>query len=271
MIVQNVVLLAPDASYVDLGVWSQDASGGRYGYTLETWELSPAGFGVEVQPLPYTTGALVTNGRRRERNIRLAGTIVGRTDVEVNELRRALVGVLRDWGSDTLSVRFNPEGTPVELRATVREATFRTQDGLVRYDVELVAGDPVAYALTDTVVTLSAHPGTLTTHEGDADVWPEFEVEVLTGTPTAIRVGNSTTGEYVELSSLVTAAGEVIAVTTKPGEERVTKDGVTQMNRRTAASRWPRIQPGANRLYVTVTAGGGTVGGSATYRAGWVS
>lgn len=271
MLVKTVQLVSPVAGSVTLGSTSI-VGGVRVGYTLsQASRIDPAPFDPVRQPLPYTTGELVTPTRRLGREVVLRGTILAASATDAHAARRRLAEVCGDQRASLIAVRWTPENTLVELGATPVSVAFpRTRGVLVDYELTLFAPDPVAYAVTPVEVTLAAHPGALTTNTGNADVWPEILVTVASGSPEAIRVGNSTTKENLTVAGLTTSVGDELRIISAPGKWEVTLDDVSVMSSRTNTSRFWAIRPGANSLFTTVTAGGGTVTATATFRPGWV-
>lgn len=272
MSTQTVTLTDYTGRTVTLG--SVTYTGGHaHGYTLDSADLSPAPRAPRQQALPLVGGGVVTPGRPGIRVVELAGTIVGRTATEANQLQAALAAIVADQGdSGFTSIRYTPDATLLELSGTLDgTARFEAQKGanLVRYSLRFVCPDPLAYSTTTRSVTAAGSPGTTFTVLGDANVWPTLTAVVASGTVTAITIGNSATGLSVQLTGLSLTTGKTITITTRPGYEAITVDGANGMSKRGTNSRWIYFRPGTNGFYATVTGGTATV--TAAFRDGWAS
>lgn len=270
MIVSSVTITAPTGDSVTLGQLTTGTGGNLYGYTLSTFTADPAPVATAQTTLPLVSGGVVVPGRYGLRRVAVEGFIVARTATEANTLRRQLVAVLRDH-EDALTVRWNVEGTDRSLSASIDGAvTFEQAGGFaLRFTAQLVSADPAAYATAETTATAAA-AGTVLTNPGDAYVWPDMAV-VFSGACSSLRIGNSTTGHYIQLDGLGATTGQTLEITTRPGYEIVELNGVPVLSKLTAASRFWSLKPGANTVYVTNLSGGSALTVAVTWRAGWVS
>lgn len=268
MNLRQITLVPPGAPSITLGTVTY-TGGTPSGYTLEDLRLDPADRTLSVVSLPLVAGGVVAPGRLSFRVIEAEGMIVGADAAAVRNLRRTLVAALADRDLTPVAVRWDPGVGVVEAHGYLDGAVEVTATGshFVRYSFRLVCPDPVAYSTSVTNSLLAAFPGTAVVNEGSAEVWPEFTLSA-SDTVTSMRVGNSSTQQYLQLDGL-TGTGE-ITVVTAPGYETVVRGGVPILQTVNVASKFFGLAPGANALYVTVLAGGGSASGSAVWRAGWL-
>jgi hypothetical protein len=272
MIVSSVTLTTGTRT-VTLGQLSF-TDGNAHGYTLERADFSPAPRRPRRQELPLVGGGVVTPGRPGIRMVELEGSVIGRSPSEANALAASLAACVADQGDTGFtSITYAPQGAARTLTGTLDgeiklEAT--RNPCVVGYSLAFACPDPVAYSTASREIVASAAPGTGFTMPGDATVWPDLTI-VATGSVTSFRVGNSVTGQFVQLDGLTLTTGKTVTVTTRPGYEAVLVDGVNGMGKRNANSRWFNFVPGTNRLYVTVLGGTGSLVSTATFRDGWAS
>jgi hypothetical protein len=272
MIISTVTLTTGSLT-VTLGEVTYTA-GNAHGYTLDKSDLSPAPRQVRQQALPLVGGGVVTPGRPGIRVVELEGLVLGRTPAEANELAAALAACVADQGDAGYTViSYTPRDVELELTATL-DGQVRFDGGknscAIRYQMRLVCPDPLAYSATIRDVTATTTPGTSFSVLGDATVWPDVQI-VATGSATSVRVGNSTSGQFIQLDDLTLTAGNTVTIRTRPGYEQVLVNGTNGMAKRNAASRWFNFAPGENKFFATVLGGGGTVEVTATWRDGWAS
>lgn len=271
MILTEVTLTTTAGATVTLGAPAL-IGGHAVGYTLDKADVSPAPRAPRQQTLPLVGGGVVTPGRPGIRTIEVEGLVIGRTASETNGLARALVEVLADEGDmGFTAIAFEREGTEVQLLGTLDGRVDLEERGgtLIRYRARLVCPDPTAYALDSRSVAAAASPGTDFDVYGDVPAWPTFTL-TASGAVTSLRIGNTTTGRFVQLDGLDLDTGDEVVITTRPGYEAITINDANGMAYRASTSRWVRFVPGANRLYVTVLGGAGTLTAAATWADGWV-
>jgi hypothetical protein len=239
-------------------------NGAPAGFTLEELSLNAAPRTVYKSDLPLISGGLVAPGRATYRTVVAAGMIVGADANAVQVLRASLISACADRGLEPVAVRWVSDGVERELKGFLDGSVEITSTGshFLSYSFTLICPDPVAQSTTVSNGVL----GTSVSNSGSSEVWPTFSVE-FAGTVTSVRVGNSTTGEYLQLDDL--PAGVDLEIVTSPGFEAITLDGVSILNCLAVTSRFPSLQPGANDVYVTVLSGGGSAAGTLTWHAGW--
>jgi hypothetical protein len=264
----QTLTLAGARGTVTLGALASGAGGHLSGYTIDDIEMDAAPLVTQTTPLPLAVGGLVPSGSLGVREIVVTGMVLGASRTAVNALRRQLVGA----AAGDITVGFTPETSALELSGRI-DGTIQFGDGgghWLTYMVRIVCADPVAYATTDRSATINqVSPGNAVLTNGDGDVWPTVTVTVTSGTVTAVRVGTSTTGKFLNVSGISLGAGKTVVFTQTPGQEEVLVDGTPAFNKLSVASRFWTLIPGTNRVYRTVT--GGTVTVSIGWRDGWVS
>jgi hypothetical protein len=268
MNLRTVTLTAPNATPVVLGVVDYATN---QGFTLERSSIYSPPRRLGVADLPLVAGGIVVPGRYEPRSIELAGTIVAPTAEAAHVLYRALVAVVRDRGNTPTTITFDPEGDgDRELDGFLDGEVEASPAGgpYLAYRLRLVCPDPVAYGTTIYTETAGNSPGATMTNAGNAEVYPTITA-ALSGTVTSLRIGNTTAGAYVQLDDL--AAGTTLVIETQPGLETVTLDGTPILGKVAVASRFWALEPGANAVYRTVLAGGGSAAVSVSWRDGWVS
>lgn len=275
MFLDSLTVIAPTGATVLLGVPSYDAAGALFGFLLDEVDLDPAPLVVYKDERVFSTGGLVTPGRRGAREITVKGEVWARDRVELNTLRRQLVEVLGDFGDDLVEVRFTPENTEVALLGTVEGApSFKHLGGFVySFDFRMVCPDPVAYALTPSSQALSP-AGESCPMPGNAEVFPTFTITVASGVPTGIRLSNVISGRKLELANLeALSTGDVIVVEASTAYEGTIKagDGSNLRGKKVAGTLFLSLEPGPNTLAAVVTTGTGTLSVVASWRNGWVS
>jgi hypothetical protein len=258
---KTVRLVGPSGETLTLGVLDDPG----LGFTLERTGFDAAERAQFSSNLPLVAGGVVAPGRQSFRSLRISGLLVAPTDLEAAGLARQLVFLLRDAGTDPVSVFYTPELDELELSGFLTGAVrFEPVERgpWLRYEFELECPDPVALGDSqedDIDETL--------TNAGTAPTWPTITV-TLSGTVTSLRVGSNTTGDYVQLDGL-TSPDEVVIVS-RPGFETVEVDGVAALDTLTVASTFFPLLPGDNDLYVTVLAGGGSATAQAEWRDGFL-
>ena len=276
MIVRTLTLSAPNGSAVTLG--QLDASGGDlYGFTLADCTIDPAPIIINQQNLPLIAGGVVAGGRYGVRTVTLSGFVVGRNADETNALRRELVSVLTDHGEmQFIAARFELEGLERQLEGLLDgSVTFRPAGGhYVAYEATIVCPDPVAKSVVESDAMAGTFPGAVLTNIGDARVFPRVSVTALAGTTvTAFRLGNSTTGQFFEVSGISLTSSGTLLIDMTPGEENVTLNGVSILTKMTVSSRFWHLGPGANNVYIIDQSAPGADNARATlyWFDGWVS
>lgn len=261
MNLKTVRLIGPTGETLTLGVL--DAPG--VGFTLEQTRFNAAERAQFASNLPLVSGGIVAPGRLSFRSLRISGLLVAPTDLEVAGLARQLTFLLRDAGTDPVLVQYTPELDELELAGfltgTVRFDPVE-RGPWMRYDFELECPDPVALGEAqeeDITETL--------TNAGTAPTWPTITV-ALSGTVTSLRVGSTTTGDFVQLDGL-TSPDEVV-IRSRPGFEAVEVDGVAALDTLNFASTFFPLLPGGNDLFVTVLAGGGNATAQVEWRDGYL-
>ncbi len=268
MNLRTITLVPPTGAGLVLGAVTY-AGGVPSGYTLETMRMDPGDRALTVAPLPLVPGGLVVPGRQGAREIELGGTIVAGSAISARTLRRNLINVLRDRGESGVLVQWSPDGSVVELTGYLDgavECESAQGSHFLTYRFRLVCPDPVALSTVEASASLSGVPGVTVVNGGTATTWPEFTL-TLAGTVDNLRIGNTTTGEYLQLNGL--PGGATLQVVTRPGFESITRGG-SVLDKLDVLSRWPSLPPGSSQFYVTVTAGGGSASGVVRYRSGWV-
>lgn len=261
MNLRTVTLIGPTGETVTLGTLTSGA-----GYTLESTVFDAADRAQLAAPLPLVTGGVVAPGRLSFRTLRMSGVIVATSDAQAAQLARELVFALRDAGTDSVLVRYTPEATELELAGFLTgTVALRPVDGSMwlRYDFELQCPDPVALAGPQTQSI-----ATPVVNGGSAPTWPTITA-TLTGVVTSLRVGSTTTGEFVQLDGLSGTVAEVV-IRSRPGFETVELDGVAGLDKLNVASTFFPLLPGANDLYVTVLAGTGSATAQVDWRDGYL-
>jgi hypothetical protein len=260
---RQVIIVPPVGSNITLGsvVYS---SGQPSGFTLENLALNAAPRELRVENLPLIAGGVVSPGRQTVRTVEAEGMIVGADADAVRASRALLQAALKDRGENPVRIRWTESGVSREVEGYLDGTVeFTSTDShFLRFRFTVVCADPIAYASTETTATI----GTAVSNTGTADVWPSFNVS-MTGTVTSIRVGSTTTGEFVQLDDI--SGGSILEVDTRPGFEVVKIDNVSVMDKLAVATRFPAMLAGSNQFYVTVLAGGGTATGTVTWRSGW--
>jgi hypothetical protein len=257
---KTVRLTGPSGEVITLGVLEAGA-----GYTLDSTQFDAAERAQFAAPLPLVAGGVVAPGRLSFRSVRISGLLVASTDIEVAGLARQLTFLLRDAGTDSVLIHYTPELDEQELSGFLRGAVrFEPVQGgpWMSYDFEIECPDPVALGDSqeeDITVEL--------VNRGTAPTWPTIRV-VLSGTVTQLRVGSNTTGDFVQLDAL-SGVSEVL-ITTRPGFETVELDGLAGLDTINFASTFFPLLPGANDLYVTVLAGGGSATATVEWRDGYL-
>jgi len=261
---KQVIVISPTGTTITLGSVTY-TTGAPSGFTLEEMSLDAAPRSLRTADLPLVAGGIVSPGHQSFRNVELSGMIVGVDAAAVQTLRATLVNALTDRGEDSVRIRWTAGGSSRELSGYLDGSVEFTSTGshFLRFMFSVVCPDPIAYSVTES----SGAIGTTVTNTGTADVWPTFNV-ALTGTVTSLRVGNSNTGEYVQLENL--AGATAVQVVTAPGLENVTVNGVSALNKLATVSRFPVMKPGSNAFYVIALAGGGSASGTVTWTNGWV-
>jgi hypothetical protein len=236
------------------------ANGQPSGYTLEELEMNPAERKVFVADLPLVPGAVVAQGERTSRVISAAGMIVGADAAAVRSLRRNLIAALLDTGGpyNTITVAWTDDGVDREVYGNVLGEIEFTSTGshFVRYRFSVVSQDPNSYSAS----VFSQSTDDPVVNAGNADTWPTFVVVVDAG-ETSVTITSSETGEQLVVENVST--GNFVVISTVPGFESLSVNGVSAMDKLTAASRFVRLKPGSNS--VTVSGGSGTV----YWRDGW--
>ena len=260
MNLKTVRLTGPTGEAITLGVLDAGA-----GYTLDSTRFNAAERVQFSSALPLVPGGVVAPGRLSFRSVRISGLLVAPTDIEVAGLARDLTFLLRDAGTDPVLITYTPELDELELSGfltgTVR---FEPVQGgpWMSYDFEIECPNPVALGdpqeedITEELV-----------NRGTAPTWPTIRA-TLSGTVTSLRIGSNTTGDFVQLDGL-SAVSEVLVVA-QPGFETVELDGVAGLDKLTFTSTFFPLLPGANDLYVTVLAGGGSATATVEWRDGYL-
>jgi hypothetical protein len=216
-----------------------------------------------VANLPLVAGGVVAPGRAETRTVELSGIVVATSYRRAHQLFRQLVRVVADRGPDPVGIFYTPDDVQLELAGYLSGSVEAQPAGgtFLRYRLTLECPDPVAKGDGKTA-DLTAGP----VNGGDAPVWPTLTL-TLSGTVTSLRVGSTTTGDFVELAGL---SGSVVFIDSRPGFETVEVDGVAALDTLTTASTFFPLLPGGNDLYVTVLAGGGSAAGQVEWRDGWL-
>lgn len=271
MNITSLTITPPTGDAVTLGALTFDSAGHANGYTLTSLRMDTAPRELVIGSLPLVHGSTVVGGRLGARVIDVEGLVVAPTAAAARTLRRQLVAALATTAVDPLVVSWTPEATTVEASGFIDGSVEFTDAGgpYLGYRFTILCPDPAAYQeTTSTVAAGTLASPAVATNSGDAVVYPVFTV-TITGTVTALRVGNSTTAEFVELSGL--PAGATLVVDCTPGREVVTLDGVSILSKVATASKFPALRPGGNNVYRTVVAGAGTITAQVEWRNGWVS
>lgn len=265
-VARTLQLLGPDGTSVTIGALAV-SSGSVSGFTLELIEMSPASRPVASSPLPLVEGALVSAGRLTSRQVRVGGMIVASSAAGVQTLRSQLARVLGDFGESEVLIRWERDGAEVELAGYLDGILQFASTGsrFVRFDFTLTCQNPVALATEPSSTTITSAAPQVVTSFGAARVWPYIEV-TITGDVTGLKLGNSDTGETLELAGLT---GMALQVECRPGFESVLQDGTSALNLLSDDSRFPAIRPGSNELSLEVTAGTGSASASVSWRDGW--
>ena len=260
MNLKTVRLTGPLGEVITLGVIE-----GGSGYTLDSTEFNAAERSQFSSSLPLVAGGVVAPGRLSFRTVRISGLLIASTDLEVAGLARQLTFLLRDAGTDPVLINYTPELDELELSGFLRGAVqFSPVQGgpWMSYDLEIECPDPIALGdpqeedITEELV-----------NRGSAPTWPTIRV-TLSGTVTQLKVGSNTTGDFIQLDAL-SAVTEVL-ITTRPGFETVLLDGLAGLDTINFASTFFPLLPGANDLYVTVLAGGGSATATVEWRDGYL-
>lgn len=261
MNLKTVRLVGPSGETLTLGVLDDPG----LGFTLERTGFDAAERAQFASTLPLVPGGIVAPGRLSFRSLRISGLLVAPTDLEAAGLARQLTFLLRDAGTNPVSIFYTPELDELELSGflagTVRFQAVERGPWL-RYEFDLECPDPVALGdpqeedITAEIV-----------NSGTAPTWPTLRL-VLSGTVTSVRVGSNTTGDFVQLDGL-TSPDEVL-ITSRPGFETVEVDGVAALDTLNFASTFFPLLPGGNDLYVTVLTGGGSAVGTVEWRDGYL-
>lgn len=213
------------------------------GYTIDTLKLDPAGRRLNIKELPLVTGSLVAPGKLGERDVTVSGMIVGADAQAVRVLRRALINVLKDQGTSFVTLKWTPEATEVSVTGYLNGAVECESTGshFLSYIFTVTCPDPVAYATTASSQTIG---GTATTL-GNAEVFPLMQVNTTAAT---VVISNTTTLQTMTLTSMTNG---VCQISTKPGYESITLNGVSIMQKLSSASKFILLQPGANVITCT--------------------
>jgi hypothetical protein len=263
MNVATVRLTAAVGDTVTLG--ELDYATGR-GFTLDRTVLNAARRVVFASNLPLVTGGVVAPGRLQTRLVRFEGLVVAPTDRQAHELARELVTVLRDRGTDPVAIAYTPEVDELELTGHLTGAVeFEPEERgpWLRYMFEMECADPIAKGEQQ-----QQSIDTPITNAGNADVWPDLTI-TLSGTVTSVRIGSTTTGDFIQLNGLA-GTETLIEITSAPGFEQVKVDGAPAMDKLTTATVFFPLTPGENNLYVTALAGGGSATAEAEWRDGYL-
>ena len=278
MIYDACTLVSPTGSLA-LGAVTHTADG-TSGITVEV-NTSPAPLVVYRSELKQAPGGIVAPGRRGPREVTLRGQVLG---VDRNDLAAKwsqLLAFLTDLDGELLGLEVTVPPADIFSPAVTRVLYGAVDGGLQvervtplaeAFEVTFVCPDPVAYNKVTKTATLAAAPGVSATNTGDAPVGATFTIAgPSSGTTTGLRVGNTTTGRRVELTGLTFEAGDELVIVTTPGREQVLLNDASVAGTVDVASRWPLLRPGVNQLYLTRTAGSGTLTGTVEWQDGWVS
>jgi len=271
MIYDACTLVAPSGATLTLGTVTHTSTA-SYGYTCQL-DTSPGPLAVYRADLLQAAGSIIVPGKRAAREITVRGAVLGQTTADLAARWSTLVSFFDDLGGDLLGVRFTVGTTTrtlygaVDGGLSVRRVTPLAEE----FEVTLLCPDPLSVGATLKSVNVSAHPGTNATNAGDGAVPVVFRLDgPSSGTATAVRVGNSTNGTFVEVAGIVFTTSDELVIDTTPGRETVLLNGASIAGKVTALSRWVTLR-GTGKLYVTRTAGSGTVTGTAEWLDGWVS
>jgi hypothetical protein len=271
MIYDTCTLIAPSGATLALGTVTHTATA-SHGYICEL-DTSPAPLSLYRADLLQAAGSVVVPGKRQAREITIRGTVLGQTQADLASRWSTLMGFFDDLGGDLLGVRFTVGTVTRTLYGAVDGglAVRRVTPLAEEFEVTIICPSPLASGSTLRTVTLSAHPGTTAVNAGDGAVPVTFRVAgPSSGTATAVRVGNSNNGTFVEVSGISLTAGGELIIDTTPGRETVLLNDASIAGKVTPLSRWVTVR-GTGKLYVTRTAGSGTVTGTAEWVDGWVS
>lgn len=217
------------------------------GYTIDDLQLDPGKRRLNIKELPLITGSLVAPGKLGERDVTVSGTIVGADAAAVRTLRRQLIEVLRDLGTSFVTLKWTPEATEVSVTGYLNGAVECQSTGshFLTYTFTVTCPDPISYALASSAQTI----GGTATSLGNAQVFPLIQVNTTAAT---VIISNTTTLETFTLTNMTNG---VCQISTKPGYESVTLNGVSIMQKVSSSSKFISLQPGANVITCTGCAG----------------
>lgn len=260
MNLKTVTLTGPTGETIMLGTLTGD-----FGYTLESTRFNAAERTQFASPLPLVPGGVVAPGRQSFRTVAISGLIVAPTDAEAAELASDLAFLLRDAGSDPVFINYTPEATELELSGYLSGAVqFQPVQGgpWMRYQFEIDCPNPVALgdANTEDITSIIVNAGT-------APTWPIITATLVPNV-TSLRIGSTTSGDFVQLDGLTTET-EVVIVS-EPGFENVLLDGAAGLDKLAFTTTFFPLLPGSNDLYITVLTGDGTATATVDWRDGYL-
>lgn len=276
MFYTDLRLIDPTGRTIRFDHFTFDSAANVSGYAVDSLEINPAPVALTRQNLSRAPGAVVVAGRSEAREVRIRGYIVAPTRQSANNYRRSLAAACGDHLGDLSRLYYRAEGHNVAKDLYVlpngQGVTFGAPEGLlIPFEVNLIAPDPVAYGPTEQQALGSPGSPATVTNAGNAYVYPTATLTVSgSGTLSSVQVRCQTTGCFFRLDGLAASAGDVIEMVSTPGQEEVTLNGSSVYGKHNSASRWWALPPGDSQWFVQRLSGTATVGGTLSWRPGWV-
>lgn len=251
--------------------------GSDYGVTLLLEELDAlASVSIDVQDVPYGFGGGSWGTHHPSKMFRLPcvlkGTSWADTKAKIDALnllldKNRLVSLrFEDWNDRYWMVRYSNRSTP---RIMQMGATF---------DLEFIAPDPRAYALTETTQAINITSGTNNftipasgSVAGTAEADPTYIIKPSSSGATSAVLGNTTRDETLTWNNSLTSS-EWLRVKALANTEKVEKSGdsggtyTAVHSSIQSGSRFPKLSPNTSNAFTfSGSAGNGTI--EVSYRA----
>lgn len=123
--------------------------------------------------------------------------------------------------------------------ASTEQATPSTSTGTAVYDFTY----PIIFGASTYSVTSNAN------NEGDLPAYPQ--AITVNGPISTPRITNTTTGEYIEVTTNLATASNFLRITYDKDSLRVETDGVSVLDSVSTASTFFKLQPGGNEITLT--------------------
>jgi len=274
VLIGSVTLSSSSGSAV-IGGWDAIGSGAGASLLLDGYDLGPAEITGTVLELAGHRGAHPVASRLKPRYPRLDVTAAGRSTDESNRLARALLAVVLGDGDGRVDVTLSYDRGGVQVSSVVQVYGKPTAEPdpshaqVVKLSIPLIQVDPLMYDTNESDVTLTSGAPAVEIRNSGALVWPEFRVNVTSGTVTALTIHHSR-GQSMTLSGLaLTASSPDLLIVTDPVSRFVGIDGVPHWDRWSPSSQFVAITSGVQQLSISATGGSATA--DVSWRTGYAS